>query len=262
MASKAFSKRNLLVLCLGLSLGWHFLGALAIGTVEEAAPVPVMTNTPLIALRPPVEMLSTGVDEKGARILRPVLHYQDPEFFGYPHAWGIERYQAWMRGELHRPELPVQAPPPPELADEAGVAAALRPLWQERLPVVLPAKQEPILEAGESEARVIALPAKPPRLILFDGPLLQRPCLINVQPGFERTGAASDRTLVLGERAKAGWEGMKIRLWVDAEGMVRVLRLESSSGNAQWDQMAMQALRQWRFAKADAYGWGRVTLLP
>ncbi len=256
-------KRNLLLLCLGLSLGWHFLGALAIGTVEEPVPVPMTSNVPLIALRPPVEMLSAGVDESGARILRPVLHYQDPEFFGYPRALGVCRHRAWMRGDSHQPALPPQAQPKPEIEDNAVMAFGLKPVWQERVPSAIPREQEPAFEKIEREIpAVVIAPTKPPRLMLFDGPLLKRACLINVQPVFERTGDASDRTLVLGERAKAGPEGLKIRLWADAEGTVRLLRLESSCGNARWDQMAMQALRQWRFAKAKAYAWGRAALLP
>ena len=70
-------------LCLGLSLLWHLIGALGIGTTPEPRSGFAQPVVPTLLLARPLEFLDVGADYLGKPVRRPVASETDPEYFGF-----------------------------------------------------------------------------------------------------------------------------------------------------------------------------------
>ncbi len=309
---KSKDTKHLLALCVAISMGWHILGALAIGTVEEPVARIAPGMVPVLSLRPPLEVLNVGVDVVGRTITRPVADEHDPEYFGFPRTWG-----AWALRRFHqRPETkgqdpmmaqamePTKIPDPPPVFEKISRSDAGPDIFEISELMNLPTMEPDMLGLAASQSlrgsqrrSTLAVARRfrgrfatsriernglfdrkvlrhyapghdvqrtiPSPGLVLEGPLAARRCLIQVLPTFQDSSMARNRTLVLGQqRRPRGQEGLVIRFWVAPSGMVRFMMLESSSGDQQMDNIAIRAIRQWRFEQIpDASAenqWGRV----
>ncbi len=262
---------SMFAMCLGLSLCWHLLGVVSIGTIPEASPARVGPVVPTLCLSLPVDVLDVGRDGAGAPVYRAVAGYRDPEYFGFPRLWACGRYQEIPGAGTHIPSLPedmvFQIPPPPRqmeltqtdseafaLEEETGTAGIF---FDERM-VMRPGVRESVQDRLGHLDFEGALHSGH---WVITGPAACRTCLVQIVPGLDPKQMGKERNLVLGRGVQGkGGNGLRILFWVVPDGTVKFVQLESSSGNRQADDIALRSVLQWRFAPlADAAGptqWG------
>lgn len=250
-------------ICLGLSVGWHLLGAMAIGTGAEPGLPVAQLSAPTLFLQEAVEVLPVGIDSLGNPIHRPVAVYHDPEYFGFPRTWAFGKFQQQSNPADHVAPVPEEIVIPMPMPSQDGEPAV---------------PEEPVLDIPRTDVNLLELArdlepksdgeglgiSRYVRLVLR-GPLTDRKCLVQVLPRFDVKTADQSRTLILGDKkSKRSQEGLVIRLWVSPEGLVRFVLLEGSSGEPSVDDMAVRAVRQWRFQEvadfAGGWQWGKVFL--
>lgn len=257
-------KLSIFKICIGLSIGWHLLGAATIGTVPEPQSGYAQSAVPELIMRRSIEMLSVGFDaETGRQILRPVANFHDPEYFGYPRRWD-RRVSRYVHTPSHSEEIAIPAAweslkeltelpdRPPRLAAAPGHAAE---------PLSLALDVERARLAAEKAANPVSAVA----YSVISGPLAHRKCLVQLMPDLDEARTSHSHNLVLGAaRSKQGDNGLVLRIWVSPDGVVRVVSLESSSGDPEKDAAMIRAVKQWVFegfaGQAGEYQWGRVTV--
>ena len=256
---------GLFPLCLGLSLLWHFFGAVAIGIAPEPTSSYAQAVVPTLALVRPLEVLHVGMDGTGQWIERAVTSDHDPEYFGFPRHWAQGRFQNSPDATGHIPWTPAEFTFPKAIPASSGEYGNREKLGTVPMPEIpfrnlaqtADAAFPSILDDSPKEIPGIQL--------ALHGHLARRKCLIQVLPHFEFRSPAENRNLLLGgKEAQEETQGLKIRLAVSGDGNVRFVLLESSSGDAQLDSMALKAVLQWQFAQeqepANAWDWGTVRL--
>ncbi len=244
-------------LCLMLSVAWHLFGMAAIGTVDQPAPGYAAVPAPMLMLKSSVETLFVGVDVLGKPVTRLVTSYADPDFFGFPRVWAFGKFQSGPESAAHRPFLP------PAIEDAQGAPMSLdMPPHEFILGGDVPgAPLLDLIPAMQVPSNVATGDGRENLRLALRGPLAMRKCLIAVLPSFAQGVMGKNRSLVLGSGKRERNEyGLLIRLWVGPYGEVRSVLLESSSGNQQLDDVALRALRQWRFEESQEGAWGKAVL--
>jgi TonB family protein len=106
------------------------------------------------------------------------------------------------------------------------------------------------LDEGVSDSAASQKARKNPRSGDITGPLSNRAIVHKVIPQYP---AWAEEQGIVGS--------VQIYFTVDASGTVRPnMQVRKTTGNVQLDQLAIEALKQWRFATSDAEGeWGIIT---